>query len=62
MLFTAQVLIAGGVTIAVAAIDKTLSNYGYHAFGEIVRIALPIAAMLTGVYFLEHNPILGWLK
>ena len=62
MLFTSQMLIAGGIAILTAVVDKTLSNYGYHAFGEFVRIALPLAAMLAGVYMLEHNPLLAWLK
>lgn len=62
MLFSPMILIAGGATIAIACLDKTLESYGFHALGSILRIAIPLAAMLAGVYFIETNAMIGWLR
>lgn len=61
MLFTPSILIAGGATIVLAALDKTLEDTGFHMLGKILRIALPIAAFAAGIYFIETNPLLHWL-
>lgn len=57
-----MILLAGGATIIVAALDKTLDSYGYHTLGNILKILLPIAGFVAGVYFLETNALIGWLK
>ncbi|MBD7939635.1 hypothetical protein H9655_21565 [Cytobacillus sp. Sa5YUA1] len=62
MLFSAGVLMAGGVTLVLAAIDKTLESYGFGTLAIIIRIAFPIAAFIAGVYFIETNSIIGWLR
>jgi len=62
MLFTPSILLAGGATLVLAALDKTLEDTGFHMIGTILRIALPIAAFAAGIYFIEHNAILGWLR
>ncbi|MEH7122134.1 hypothetical protein V7127_02695 [Bacillus sp. JJ1773] len=62
MLFEPIFFIAGGATIALACLDKTLESYGFHALGAVLKIALPIAGLIAGVYFLETNPIVWWLK
>lgn len=62
MLFTPTILLAAGSTVLIAALDKTLEGYGFGALGKVLRIALPLAAMAAGVYFLETNEILRWLR
>jgi hypothetical protein len=62
MLFTPGLLIAGAATLVLAAADKTLEDYGIHWIGTVLRIAIPLAGMALGVYFLETNPIVWWLK
>ncbi|MEK5066836.1 hypothetical protein [Cytobacillus sp. FSL R5-0596] len=62
MLFSSGILVAGGVTLALAALDKTLESYGFGALGTIIRIALPIAAFAAGVYFMETNDLLRYLR
>lgn len=62
MLFSSGMLLAGGVTLVLAALDKTLESYGFGALGTIIRIALPIAAFAAGIYFIETNALLGWLR
>lgn len=61
MLFSPMILIAGCATIALAALDKTLSDFGFHALGKTLRILIPLAAMAAGVYFLETNPLIYWI-
>ncbi|MBS4191723.1 hypothetical protein KHA94_16155 [Bacillus sp. FJAT-49705] len=61
MLFDGAILLAGGVTIILACLDKTLEAYGFHALGNVLKIALPLAGLVAGIYFIETNPILGWL-
>lgn len=62
MLFEPMFFIAGGITIALAYLDKTLESYGFHAIGNVLKIALPLAGLAAGVYFIETNAIMGWLK
>lgn len=62
LLFDSVTLIAGGVTIGLACLDKTLEIYGFNAARGIIRLIIPLAGLGFGVYFIETNPILGWLK
>ncbi|MDQ0270705.1 hypothetical protein [Cytobacillus purgationiresistens] len=62
MLFTTTMLLAAGSTILVAAVDKTAETYGFHALGTVIRILLPLAGLAAGVYFIETNALIGWLK
>lgn len=62
MLFSPMILLAGGATIALACLDRTLETYGYYALGNVLRIAIPLAALLAGVYFIETNALIGWLR
>ena len=61
MLFTPTIFIAGGAMLAIALLDKTAEAYGFPGLGLTLRILVPIAAMIAGVYFLETNAILRWL-
>ena len=61
MLFGPGLLLAGGATILMAVIDKTLDEFGIHWLGSFLRLAIPLAGMALGVYFLETNAIVGWL-
>lgn len=62
MLFDPFILAAAGGTIIVAALDKTLESYGYHWLGTILKIAIPLVGFAVGIYFIETNPMLEWLK
>lgn len=62
MLFEPMFFIVGGVTIALACLDKTLEGYGFHALGGILKIAIPLVGLAAGVYFIETNAIIWWLK
>lgn len=62
MLFGPGILIAGASTILLACLDKTLESYGFHALGNILRIAIPLAGLAAGVYFIETNALLVWLR
>lgn len=62
MLFGPGILIAGGVTIVLACMEKSLESFGYQWLSIFLRIAIPVAAMAAGVYFLETNAILEWLR
>jgi hypothetical protein len=61
-MFSAGMLVSAGLTITVAILDKQLENSGYFWLGTILKLAVPLAGLALGVYFLEHNPILRWLK
>lgn len=61
MLFDGAIVLAGGATILLACLDKVLENYGFHALGNILKVAIPLAGLAAGVYFIETNPILRWL-
>jgi hypothetical protein len=61
MLFEPMILVAGGATLLIAGIDKTLSEFGFHGLGTIIRFALPILAFAAGIYFIETNALIGWL-
>lgn len=61
-MFSTGLLVSAGATITVALVEKLLDETGYMWMGTMLRILIPLAGMLIGVYFLEHNPILRWLK
>lgn len=61
MLFEPMILVAGGATLLIAGIDKTLSEFGFHGLNTFLKIALPIAAFAAGIYFIETNAMIGWL-
>lgn len=62
MLFTPTILLAGGATLLLAGIDKTCEEYGFHWIGTVLKIALPLIGFAAGIYFIETNPLLEWLK
>lgn len=62
MLFEPIFFVAAGTTIALACLDKTLESYGFPVLGNIIKIALPLAGLAAGIYFIETNPIVWWLK
>jgi hypothetical protein len=62
LLFNSTVLIAGGGVVAIACLDHAAQTYGLPWLGAIVKLLLPLAALLTCVYFLQHNAILWWLR
>lgn len=62
MMFTGTMLLAAGSTILIAAADKTAETYGFHGVGTVLRILLPLAGLVAGVYFIETNALIGWLK
>jgi hypothetical protein len=61
-MFSSTVLIAGGTILATALLDKTCEDYGFQALGTVVKILLPIVAFAAGIYFIETNAIMGWLR
>lgn len=61
-MFSTGLLISAAGTIVLALVDKTLDESGYQILGTVLRIAIPLSAMLLGVYFLEHNSLLRWLR
>jgi hypothetical protein len=61
-MFSTGLLVSAGVTITAALVEKSLDELGYMWIGTTLKIIIPLASMLLGVYFLEHNPILRWLK
>lgn len=62
MLFSTGVVVAAGTTIVLACLDKTLDSYGLHSLGNVLKIALPLIGLAAGVYFIETNPLIWWLK
>lgn len=62
LLFEPAFLAAGAVAIGAALLDKTCESYGYYFVGDILKFIIPLAGLLTGIYFIETNPIIGWLK
>jgi hypothetical protein len=61
-MFSTGMLISAGVTVTVALVEKSLDDIGYIWVGTTLRIIIPLASMLLGVYFLEHNALLRWLR
>lgn len=61
-MFSTGMILAAGGTIAIALVDKALEETGYFWVSTVLKLVLPLAGMMAGVYFLEHNPItLKWL-
>lgn len=61
-MFSGGMILAAGATIGIALVDKALESTGFYWVSTVLKLAIPIAGMALGVYFLEHNPINGWLK
>jgi hypothetical protein len=61
-MFSTGMLISAGVTVTVALVEKMLDETGYMWIGTTLRIIIPLASMVLGVYFLEHNSLLRWLR
>lgn len=61
-MFTAGLLFSAGATITVALVDKVLEESGIHWLGTVLRIAIPLAGLALGIYFLETNAIVRWIK
>jgi hypothetical protein len=61
-MFSAGLLLSAGATVAVAILDKALEETGIHWLGTALRIIVPLTGMVLAVYFLQTNPIVGWLK
>lgn len=61
-MFSTGLLISAGLTIATALLDKTLDESGYQWLGTILKIVIPLTGMILGVYFLQTNPLLRWLR
>lgn len=61
-MFSAGLLFSAGATIIVSLVDKVLEDSGHHWLGTVLRIGIPLVGMALGVYFLESNPIVGWLR
>lgn len=61
-MFSTGLLVSAGATVVLALVDKTLDELGYQFLGTVLRIAVPLAGIALGVYFLETNSLLGWLK
>jgi hypothetical protein len=62
MLFGPGVIIVGGSILAVALLDVLADSFGFHWLGNFVKFILPIVGFAAAIYFLETNPIVGWLK
>ena len=62
MLFSAGMFIAAGGVIAVALVDKVCEELGWYWLSTVVKLILPIVGFGFAIYFLEHNPLLRWLK
>jgi hypothetical protein len=61
-MFSAPLLLAAGGVLVVALTDGMAESLGYQWVGTILKLAIPIAGLACGVYFLEMNPItLRWL-
>jgi hypothetical protein len=61
MLFSSGVLLAGGATLVIAGLEKLAEGFGFYWLGTTLKLLIPIAGLVVGVYFLETNPILHWL-
>jgi hypothetical protein len=62
IMFSTGLLLAAGGTVCIAIADKALEDTGFFWIGTVLKLIVPLAGMAMGVYFLEHNPINGWLK
>jgi hypothetical protein len=60
-MFSTGMILAAGGTIAIAVADKALEETGFYWLGTILKLAVPLAGMALGVWFLQHNPMNGWI-
>jgi hypothetical protein len=61
-MFSAGLLLSAGATVAVAILDKALEETGIHWLSTVLRIVVPLTGMVLAVYFLQTNPLNGWLR
>lgn len=61
LLLDTSLFIAAGSTVLLALADKALESHGYRFLSVAVKIAIPLLALITSVYFIEVNPLLRWL-
>jgi hypothetical protein len=61
-MFSTGLLVSAGITVTAAIVEKSLDELGYMWIGSTLRIIIPLASMVLGVYFLEHNALLRWLR
>jgi hypothetical protein len=61
-MFSSGMFLAAGATIGVALLDKACEELGIHWLGTAIKLVLPILGFGVAIYFLQTNPILGWLK
>ena len=61
-MFTTGLLLSAGATVGIAVLDRILEDTGFYWLSTVLKLAIPLAGMACGVYFLQHNPILGWLR
>lgn len=61
-MFSTGILLAGGSTIAIALLDKFAESCGIQWLSNILKILVPLTAMILSVYFLQHNAFLRWLR
>lgn len=62
MLFEPMTIIVGGVTLVAIALEKTLEGYGFHGISTALKILIPVVAFAAGIYFLETNVMLRWIR
>jgi hypothetical protein len=61
LMFSTGMILAAGGTIAIALVDKALEETGFYWLGTILKLAVPLAGVALGVWFLQNNPMNGWL-
>lgn len=61
-MFSSGMIIAAGTTIGVVLLEKFAEECGIMWLGLLIKMALPIIAMITINHFFMTNPILRWLK
>jgi hypothetical protein len=61
-MFSTGLLLSAGLTVVIAVVDKQLEESGYFWLGTILKLAVPLAGICLGVYFLQHNEILRWIR
>lgn len=61
-MFSTGLLLSAGATITIAILDKVLEDTGFFWLGTALKLIVPLAGFGLSVYFLQHNPILMWLK
>jgi hypothetical protein len=62
MLFEPMFFVVAGGVIAVSVVERIADDLGFTWIGTILKLAIPIAGIIAGVYFIESNPIIRWLR